>query len=82
MGKSSNAATKRLGTFAKNQKKIQDDGSSINEGSGEGEISNSLNDLEEPEDEAVRDVESRHNTGISIVGSQIPIIPKRVGSLV
>lgn len=79
MGKSSNAATKRFGTFA-NQKKIQDDGSSINEGSGEGEISNSLNDLEEPEDEAVRDVESRHNTGISIVGSQIPIIPKRVGS--
>ena len=62
----------RSGTFAKNKQVLDDfDSSSMGRASSEqeGEVSQSAEDFEEPDEEEVHNADFRHNTGLSLGGS-------------
>lgn len=70
------------GTFAKNggRKSNLDE----SDGTNEGEISNNSADVEEPDEEAVRQADNRHNLGAATIGKQIAQTvkpPSQVGAL-
>ena len=61
-----------MGTFAKNKQVLDDlDSSSMGRASSEqeGEVSQSAEDFEEPDEEEVHNADFRHNTGLSLGGS-------------